>query len=347
MRTLKETPAALVENGEPHFGVFKTPFRQLNLLDADPFGWKGLSPRCYRKFRLKEWQHFSVVTPTHFLGLAVVDAKVMGVSWCYLFDRETRQLVEHSRQAPLRPPTISRELLDSKFRYRARDYEVDVHNHLDAGEHLVTFSAKGKKDPPISGRLQIREKPGEVQPLICVLPIGESRVFYTHKAPCPVAGEISVGDRVIALNPETDFAILDIHKSYYPYRTWWKWSTFVGRDEAGGIIGANLTRGLHGNNALENENCIWHGNRITLVSDAEFEIPENIMEPWRITTADGRADLTFTPQGLRQETLDFKIITSWYMAPLGAFSGTLVDGDGTAHEVKDVFGISEHHRVTW
>ena len=78
-----------------------------------------------------------------------------------------------------------------------------------------------------------------------------------------------------------------------------------------------------------------------------FLNPEDIMQPWKITTTDGRADLTFTPQGMREETTDFKVVVSWYRAPLGTFSGTLEDDGGKVHKIKDVFGIAEHHRVTW
>ena len=343
MRTLVDTPQALVEKGRAHFGAFKTPFTNLNILDADPFGW-GLTPKAIRNLRLKEWQHFAIVTPRHFIGVALVNAKMLGKSWCYVYDRKTGALVEHSRQTALSGPAVPRELIDARFDFTAKGYEIQVENHLAAGEHTLSFDVTGPDGPPIGGTLAISEKPEEIQPLILTSPIVGGRVFYTHKVPCPVSGEYTIGDETFTADPKTDFALLDIHKCYYPYRSWWKWANFATRIK-GKIVGANLTQGLHPDD--QSENCIWHGNRISLLQGARFEIPEDIMQPWRITTTDDRADLTFTPQGMREETVDFKLVVSWYKAPLGLFSGTLKDDAGTVHKIKDVFGIAEHHRVTW
>ena len=347
MRSPVDPPAALVDRGTATFGAFRASPRTINLLDFDPYGLGGLTPRAWRNARLKEWQHFAVVTRTHFLGLAVVNAKFMGVSWCYAFARDTGEMVAHERSVPLGGPAVSRELWDSRFSFEAPTYSVSVHNHLDQKRHLVTFDVAGKRNPPLRGRLEIREDPAEVQPMIASLPLRAGHIFYTHKVPCPVAGEIVIGGQRVELDPATDFAILDVHKCYYPFQTWWKWATFAGRDAKGRILGFNATHNLNANDETANENCIWHGNRISLLAAARFTIPDDIMAPWKIVTTDGRADLTFQPRGIRQELLDYKIVRSWYQAPLGVFSGTLVDDDGVTHAVKDSFGICETHKVTW
>jgi hypothetical protein len=347
MRSLADTPAALVENGIAHFGAFKTPVRAINLLDLDPLGLRGLTPRFWRNARLKEWQHFAIVTRTHFLGLAVVNAKMMGVSWCYAFSRETGEMVSHERKLPFRAPAVSRELWDARFAFDAPGYTVAVQNSLSHQRHVVTFDVSGKRNPPLRGRLEIREDPTEVQAIETCLPLGGPRVFYTHKVPCPVGGEFAIGGRTFALDPATDFAILDVHKAFYPVQTWWKWATFAGRDAKGKLLGVNLTHNVNPDDDAYNENAIWHGNRISLLSAARFTTPDDIMTPWKIATTDGRADLTFQPQGVRQELIDYKVIRSWYQAPLGTFSGTLKDDDGVTHVVKDLFGICEHHKVTW
>lgn len=347
MREILDTPDKVVENGKFHLGVFKTPFTNLNMLDAGPKLPGGLTSKLFRNLRLKEWQHFSVITKNHFLGIAVVNAKFMGASWCYAVDRKTGELIEHSVELPLRGPVVSRELFDSKFDFKAADYSVKVHNNLTGKRHQLDVEATTKKKTPITGSFSISQDAKEVQPLIVVLPLAQSGPMYSHKVPCPVSGSYSIGGEEYELDPKTDFVILDVHKSYYPYRTWWKWVTFVGRDKKGKILGANLTRGLHGNDAVNNENGIWYGNKLSLLPEAEITIPDDIMQTWKIFTNDGRVDLTFSPKGIRQEMIDFKVIVSWYRAPVGNFNGKLTDDDGKVHEIKDFFGIAEHHKVTW
>ena len=347
MRSLVETPAALVERGAARFGAFRSAVPSINLLDLDPLGLGGLTPRAWRNARLKEWQHFSVITKTHFLGLALVNAKFMGVSWCYALSRETGEMVAHERKLPFRGPAVSRELRDSRFSFQAPTYSIAVHNNLDQKRHLVTFDVSGKRNPPLTGRLEIREDPAEVQAIEACLPLVGPRVFYTHKVPCPVGGELAIGGQKMVLDPATDFALLDVHKAYYPFQTWWKWATFAGRDAKGNILGVNLTHNINPDDEAYNENAIWHGNRLSLLGAARFTIPANILDPWKVVTTDGRVDLTFRPKGIRQELVDYKLVRSWYQAPLGTFSGTMVDDDGATREVKDLFGICEHHKVTW
>ena len=346
MKELLDTPDKMVEDGRPAFGRFRTAFKQVNMLDANPsrLHW---APRGFLNFRLKEWEHFSIITPTHFLGIAVVDAKYMGVSWCYALDRRTKAMVVHERQLVGKAQPIGRELYDAHFSFKDKDYEVSVHNYLIKGLHHLSYATTGPKNPPLTGRFEIYERPEDTQPMISVLPIGKRKVFYSHKAACPVSGEYSVAGENFTADPAASFALTDVHKAYYPFRTTWKWATFACRDAEGTLLGLNLTEGVFGDGGDMNENCIWHGNRMSLLSAAKFEIPADIMQPWTVSTVDGRSSLVFTPMGLRSQTLDLKLVRSWYMAPLGEFTGFLVDDDGVKHEVKKAFGICEHHRVTW
>lgn len=347
MRTILDTPGRLVAGDKPVLGIFRTPFETVNADDADTFGMGGIVPKAVRRTRLKEWQHFAIVTETHFVGIAVVDAKFMGVSWCYAFDRREGRMIEHDRQRPFKTPAISRELFDSKFAFEDKGYTVKVHNHLNEHRHTLDFDIAAGDQPAIRGSLTCDEKPEIVQPLIGVIPVGGRRFFYTHKVPCPASGEMEIAGEKIALDPKKDFVILDVHKAYYPYRTWWMWATFAGRDGEGNLLGGNFTRGLHGCTNTYNENGIWRKNALDLLPDVQFGIPDDIMQPWKIASEDGSVDLTFEPEGIRQETIDLKLVVSWYRAPVGRFTGTITDANGVKTDIPGLYGIAEYHRTTW
>jgi len=348
MREIKDTPSRLVDDGRVHFGIFKTPFREINLLEADIHGLGGLIPRGIRNFRLKEWQHYGIISRDHFFGLAVVNAKMMSVSWFYMFDRSSGNLIEHKRNAGTGSVALARELWNDQCSFLTKGYSVEILNQLEEGRHTIDLSIEASKaKPSVKAELTIREDLSKVQPLIAVLRLKPNRPLYTHKVPCPIEGRVRFGETEVTLDPATDFALLDIHKSFYPYRTHWKWATFAGRDDHGNLIGANLTQNIINDDRDNNENAIWAGNSLSLLREARFEIPGRTTDPWTIQTGDGRVDLTFTPQGERSEVINLGLFVSAYHQPFGIFQGTLVDESGEARNIDGIFGIAEDHRVTW
>jgi hypothetical protein len=84
VRKVSATPEKMVEkDGKINFGTFRTPFRNVNILDAPLYSSSSKIPAFWKNFRLKEWQHFGVITQTHYFGMVIFNAKFMGVSFFY------------------------------------------------------------------------------------------------------------------------------------------------------------------------------------------------------------------------------------------------------------------------
>jgi len=66
------------KDGKINFGTFRAPFTNVNILDV-PFNESRKASSWWKSFRLKEWQHFGVITPSHYFGMVIFDAKFMGV----------------------------------------------------------------------------------------------------------------------------------------------------------------------------------------------------------------------------------------------------------------------------
>jgi hypothetical protein len=348
MYELLDPPARAVEGGVAAYGLYKRPIPDLNLLDIDIFQRKRPSPLWLRRLRLKEWEHIGVLAESFYLGIAVVDAKFMGLSWACFFDRSTSRMVEHTRRflpGHIRvPPALAKGDLSA----RGRRYAIDIHNRLDEGYHgIVVDIAPSGSLPRFHARLTLRERMGEVQPIIALLPIEERRPFFTHKAPCPVEGEVTIGDKRFDLDPGRDVAVLDYHRTYFLSRTHWEWATCAGFDKNGTLIGINLTRGILRRDELLNENGIWYGATLTPVGRAIFRIPHDPKGLWHIKTDDGAVDLTFAPRGYRSERIRIGPINSTYTQPFGLFSGKVRDAEGRIHTLEDLFGVAEDHTVTW
>lgn len=345
MRSIVRTPPRLVEDGRVvEFGAFSEPFRELNLDQADIFRLGGRSPRALTRYRLKEWQHFGVIHPHHYLGLVIFNAKFMGVSFVYHYDRERGTRVEHSRQGTAGKAVVAETTWRGECSYESRGYSIHIHNRLEEGYHRVEVDAAQSRElPGIRGEFRMLEDVSIFQPLVVVSPFSPNRPLYTHKAACPVEGRITVGDEVIELDPERDVCLLDEQKAFYPYRSFWRWMTFGGYAPDGALIAANLCHNNISGDEEYSENCYWVGGEIRLTGAARFGYSEaDILGPWFVNTTDGLVDVDFHPQGERAERIRVGPILSDFHQPFGLFKGRL-GKDEDAVEVRDLFGLCEQH----
>jgi hypothetical protein len=345
MGKLLETPDRAVVNGQVQFGRFARPFRELNLLDA----------KCgitrvggLRRFRLKEWEHWAVVHPNWYLSVAIVDVGFLVTSWLHLFDRRNRKAFEHVRKLPPWMFRAPANLWDHSGEVKTRGYRVFVHNHLERQVHRLQIEVSGQRSlPAVSGTLLFNEDPARTQPLVVMLPLGPNRPMFSHKSACPASGVLEIGGEKVEFTPDRDVGLLDYHRAYYPRNTFWRWATFATIDASGNLLGVNLTHNIIKDDEQFNENCIWHGNSISLLGAARFDVPKDPTQPWTIRTTDGAVNLELTPQGLRRERVNLGLIRTAYDQPYGLYSGTLVDYTGRRHTVEKAFGVAEDHVATW
>lgn len=345
MRTIKKTPARMVEDGRvAEFGAFEEPFRELNLEKTDIFPRGGSRLRGLGRLRLKEWQHYGVIHPRHYFGMVIFDAKFLSVSFVYHFDREGGGMQEHSRQAPGGRARLAETMWRGECSFSARGYSLSFENRLEDGYHRVRVSAaQTAKLPSIDGEFRMLEDISRYQPLVVVSPFSPNRPLYTHKAACPVEGRMNVGGEEIELDPSRDVCLLDEQKAFYPYRSFWRWLCFGGFEPGGRLIAANLCHNIIADDEEYSENCYWVDGRIHLTGAARFGYSEaDMLGPWFVNTTDGLIDVDFRPQGERAERIKVGPILSDFHQPFGLFRGRLGEGEGEVR-VEDLFGLCEQH----
>ncbi|HEY5527141.1 MAG TPA: DUF2804 domain-containing protein [Candidatus Anoxymicrobiaceae bacterium] len=346
MRDRKPTPPRMIVDGQvAEYGAFVEPFREVNLLDIDLVMRGRHAPRMVRDFRLKEWEHFGIITDEYYFGMVIFDAKFMGTSFFYAYDRKTGEFFEHERTSVGGPVRVSRELWHGECYFRHYGYNMEFENRLDSGLHRLRVDIAAKKGkPPINAEIYMLENLERLEPLVVVSPISDNRPLFTHKAAAPVEGRIMIGDKEIRLHPEKDVALMDVQKTFYPYRTFWNWATFGGHDEFGSFIAMNACQNFITDDAVYNENCTWVDGKITLLGSVKFEFDKgDLMKPWKIYAPDGGLDLTFKPQGKRVGRVNLGVVMSDFNQPFGTFSGTMAGPGGSTVEVDAPFGLCEWH----
>jgi hypothetical protein len=145
----------MVEKGGPiNFGTYRTPFRNANILDAPLYAFPV--PCFWKNFRLKEWQHFGIMTPTHYFGMVIFDAKFSGASFFYAYDRLKNICFEHQRQGRGKSVHVAGQLYDDACRFDAEGYRLRFENKLDHGYHRILVDIDSDSEcPAIKGEITI------------------------------------------------------------------------------------------------------------------------------------------------------------------------------------------------
>jgi hypothetical protein len=349
MRKIRETRHRLVEGGRLlGFGTYRLPFRETGLKELNVFprleGWLprrllvGLS-----RLRLKQWQHFAVINPSHYLGMVVFDAGFLGFSFIYHLDRERGVVVEHHRTGPPGSAEVAESAWRGECQFVASGYSMRFTNRMEEGRHRLAFYASSPGKPTFSGEVFMLEDPERYQPLVAVSPFSPQRPLYTHKNLAPAEGRVNLGRALLELRPERDVCLIDEHKAFYPYRSFWRWATFGGYTEDGRLVGVNLCQNNIAEDWEYNENCLWVDGKIRLLGPARFGFSEaRPLEPWFVKTLDGQVDLEFLPSGERAQRMGLGPVYSDFHQPFGIFRGSLGSGNDFLR-VEGMFGLCENH----
>jgi hypothetical protein len=343
---LKQTPARMVVDGRvAEYGAFHSPFREVNMSEARIKVAGRAMPGFYSRFRLKEWQHFGIIGGDFYFGFAIVNAKYLGNSFCYFLDRATGTMVEHDRLAPPGVARVARDIWRGDCAFRFTGYEIVIENRLSDGRHSAEVNIKEKGDrPAVLARIEVLEDLEKVEPLELISMLRGERPAYTHKVACPARGEVTVGDKRYEFGEDEGIALIDVQKTFFPYTSYWNWATCGARDGDGRIVALNLSQGINIREDEFNDGVLWVDGRMSLLGPARFELdPDAVLEPWHIETTNRSCVLDFEPAGQRWGKVNALVIMSDFHQPYGTFRGTALDSDGRSHEIRDYFGVVEHH----
>ena len=78
---------------------------------------------------------------------------------------------------------------------------------------------------------------------------------------------------------------------------------------------------------------------------AHFEYTD-VEKTWRIFTEDGAIDLMFRPLGMRQQDVDYQVLSSKFKQPFGLFEGKITYQQNT-YVIQDQPGVVEEHLAVW
>ena len=226
--------------------------------------------------------------------------------------------------------------------FKGRGFQIEIVHRLEQGFHQVKLDipASGKK-PAVKGELIWREELAKTQPLALLSPVAKGGFIYNHKAQMPIEGSLKICDREVTFDSRRDVANLDevkIHPGVASQLSY-RWFNFGGFDKQGRLVGLDLAHSPQKGDAYWAENCVWVAEKLWLCPAVRFENDlSDLMKPWRAIDEEGRIDITFHPEGGKLVNLG---PIGKYHQKCGRFRGTVVDGSGESHEIRDYYGCAE------
>ncbi len=330
-RPLPAPPASLVQQGQASHG------RYAGLMDR--FDWADLPARhgkgrVWQWLHHKRWQYVGLATEQVFIGLAIVDVGWCHTAFAYVFDRQTRRLLADwsaDGLPKLNGAVRDEPVLKAHSTFRAWGSRLAI---CQVGDALQVQVHAGGID--LEASLSLQQAPPF---LLAVGPIEGGMSHATQKSPgLPVKGHVSVAGQRFDLDGA--MGCLDSSNGLLAHDTAWRWACAHGRD-----VGFNLQDGYFGNH----ENVLWLDRELIPLGAARFEFDASQpLKPWRVWTDDGLLDLSFQPEGARQQDRNLGFAASHYVQPVGTFAGTVkASQSAPPRVVTGLVGVTEDHRSRW
>lgn len=165
----------------------------------------------------------------------------------------------------------------------------------------------------------------------------------------PAAGALVVGDRrwTIGGSSGDAWGVLDVGRGRWPSEIVWNWGGGAGRagDHVIGIqIGAKWTDGTG-----HTENGVIVDGRVTKIGDElaweyDWEAP---LEPWRVTSPDGRLRLVLSPRYDKHTRTAGSRNASEVHQVFGTWSGSWTTDEGVTIGFEGLQGFAEEARQRW
>ena len=323
-------------DGTPTFGHLEAMPKSLQL---DRFEYRNEMDRPASKWRkyfgYKQFQFVSLVTPEYLIGIAIADIRYLASGFCYLYDIKNNELVE---QQWLKPFNLGYQTEPSSWSSSAILADDAIQFSIQEGTWHVHFVSGS-----VNAVISLHPEP-QSSPLMLCTPTGYSGWTYTQKH-----NGLSVAGNLFILGQEQDLSKVsagyDFSAGYMRRETSWRWAS-INHMKGSDRLGLNLAVGV--NETGYCENVLWVNGERHLMAPVHFHFSRNNPhEEWKITSQDGRIELSFTPLNCRSERKNFWLLKSNFRQYMGHFNGFVVDGNSNKHELNEVVGLTEDHYAKW
>lgn len=333
MRSLLPAPDAALDpvTRAPRFGSYRG---GLPRVDLSPM-LAGFGTRIAKH---KRWMYVAIVGDDLYVAVCIVRLGYAANAWAFAYDARTSTLL------------VDRSILAAPFACKVGDSaEACEASIASGGQRIAIARAPGSSVYLVEAKvrgLDVRarvESNGAPPPITAIAPLGSGGLVGTteKRTLLEVTGEAVIRGERRSL--DGSIAGYDYTSGIMARRTAWHWAFMLGRATSGERVAVNLVEGFVG----EAECAAWVGDELFPLGEGRFTFdPKDPLGPWTIKTDGGAVDLRFRPGAAHVERRTLGVVSSRFVHPIGAFTGTL-DIGGRRLAIERALGVTEDQDVTW
>jgi len=344
MQTQITTPGPLLnDRGEltqPGWAI--TPQQTYNPEAVSLYPLKALN-----RLRLKEWDYYGLTTPEYFLALCVSNIGYAGLAFAYYIDFASGEITERTVVTPLgRGCTLPHSSMQGDIHFSGSGVTMSF-GHLNLSRRLRVRWPDFRNGETLQADLLLQQ-PKDLDSITMSTPIGKKRFYYNHKINCmPASGTITLGNIRHDVAPDSAMGSLDWGRGIWEYKSFWNWASASGFLPDGRSIGLNLGKGF-GDLSHATENAVYIDGRMHKLDDLDLRYTSgSYMEPWTMTTSEGRLNLRFEPFFERIATTKLVLLSTEVHQMFGRYSGNFTLDNGEVLPIENLIGWAEEHHARW
>lgn len=333
-----------------HEVIKQQPLLNANGIISEP-GWArseiwNYNRECIKApwFRKKEWDYYLFTTEHFGIAFTISDLGYIGLLSASFIDFDSA--TEHTESELDLFPMGKRYGLGASVREgnaSCHTKRLDMAFSMVDGARTISvdfknFDKKNHKD--LHAELVVTEPDMEAVYIATPWKEKETAFYYNCKRNCLEAtGVVTYGEKTYKIEPGTCYGVLDWGRGVWTYDNTWFWGTGSGK-VGNELFGFNLGYGFSDRSSAS-ENGIYYKGKISKLEDVTFNIPvdekgqKKFLEPWQITSNNGRFSGEFTPILDRSACMDFKVIISDQHQVFGRMSGLAFTDDGETIKFND------------
>ncbi len=298
------------------------------------------------KLRIKEWDYYVVTDNNGYaFSTVIADNRYMGLANCSFFDFNEGK--KYGFLTPLILPMGNLHMPKDSSKgdiYKKTKYSDIAYVHEKNGRHIMGKYKKCAIHDEIEFDILFEQNKND-DTMVIATPWAEDKTafYYNQKINCmPATGYVKFGGKTFEFTPDKNFGTLDWGRGVWTYDNTWYWGSGNGFIN-GKRFGFNIGYGF-GNTTAASENMIFFDGKCHKLDRILFEIPEDIWQPWRIISSDGRFDMNFYPIFDNHQSMSAIFISQKSNQVFGKMYGKAILDDGTALDVNGLTCFCERVR---
>ena len=330
-------------NGQPTYGVYPESVDHINYMDFDlrsPMDRKLGS--LAKRFKFNQFQFIGLISPKLIVGIAIVDLKVGGNSFIYLYEPETDKFEEFSFIQPFAMNTsIEPFPNDGEASFKKGANKVSIKASSRPGVRKVQVSLAGGVE--IDATI---DESTAYNPLAVCSRAGYQGWVFTQKSNALVCnGNVKWGGKDYDLEAIDALASVDWSCGYMRRETFWNWGSMSCKLADGRRLGFNLAAGV--NETGTSENALWLDGKMYKIDMVDFQFDRyHPNHAWAMRSNDGMIQLHFEPKGQRKEKMNVVVAASNFTQHFGQYYGEIHLPDEVI-TLDGEWGFSEDHYAKW